>query len=130
MLRDSQAYSGFSSTDLKKAKEFYSKKLGLKVVEIDEGLELHTTGNNPILIYQSIGSKPSTYTILNFPVDDIDKAVDELAEQGVEMEQYDKDMFKTDAKGIVRNDGSHPGPKAAAWFKDPDGHVLGLMQAD
>jgi catechol 2,3-dioxygenase-like lactoylglutathione lyase family enzyme len=130
MFKYTKAFSGFSTTDLKRAKQFYGKTLGLKVDETPEGLELHTTGNRPILIYQSLGSKPAKYTILNFLVDDIEPAVDSLAKNGVIMEQYDMETFKTDKKGIVRSDGSHSGPKAAAWFKDPDGHVLAIIQEE
>ncbi len=130
MFKDVKAFSGFSVDDMNKAKEFYGKKLGIKVKEIPEGLELHLVGNMPILIYQS---DPKTYTppkhtILNFLVDDIEKIIEELAKKGVKMEQYDLPMMKTDAKGIVRNDGSHPGPKAIAWFKDPAQHVLSIIQ--
>lgn len=128
MFKNTKVFSSFSAADMAKTKDFYSKKLGIKVTEESEGLMLHIAGNNPILVYPASGSKAAKYTILNFPVDDVEKAVDELAKRGVKMEQYDMPMFKTDAKGIVRNDGSDPGPKAMAWFKDPDGHVLSLMQ--
>lgn len=130
MFKDTKAFVSFSADDLGKTKEFYGKTLGLIVKEVEEGLELYTAGNNPIFVYPSSGSKAAKYTILNFPVDDIDKAVDELAKRGVTMEQYDMPMIKTDKKGIVRNDGSQPGPKAMAWFKDPDGHVLSLIQEE
>ncbi len=130
MFKDTKAFSSFSVDDMPKAKEFYGITLGIKVKEIPEGLELHLTGNMPILIYQS---DPKTYTppkhtILNFLVNDIEKTVEQLSKKGVKMEQYDLPMMKTDAKGIVRSDGSHPGPKAIAWFKDPAGHVLAVIQ--
>ena len=130
MFKDTKAFSSFSVDDMPKAKEFYGITLGIKVKEIPEGLELHLTGNMPILIYQS---DPKTYTppkhtILNFLVNDIEKTVEQLSKKGVKMEQYDLPMMKTDAKGIVRSDGSPPGPKAIAWFKDPAGHVLAVIQ--
>ncbi len=130
MFKDTKAFSSFSVDDMKKAKEFYSETLELKVEETPEGLHVYTAGNAPILIYHS---DPKTYTapkhtVLNFLVADIEKTIDELAKKGVKTEQYDLPMMKTDAKGIVKNDGSHPGPAAIAWFKDPAQHVLALIQ--
>ena len=128
MFKDTKAFSSFSVNDLQKAKQFYGETLGIKVVEIPEGLELHIADSAPIFIYPSDSNPPAKYTVLNFLVDDIDKAVDELTKRGVKMEQYDMPMMKTDKKGIIKNDGSHPGPKGIAWFKDPAGHVLSVMQ--
>lgn len=130
MFKETKAFSSFSVDDMGKAKEFYGKELGIKVKEIPEGLELHITGSMPILIYQS---DPKTYTppkhtVLNFLVGDIDKTIGSLAKKGIKMEQYDLPMMKTDTKGVVRNDGRHPGPKAIAWFKDPADHVLAVIQ--
>src|SRR5437868_6423629 len=118
MLKTNRAFSSFSVDDMKKAKDFYGKTLGLKVEEVPEGLNLHTAGNLPILIYQSNPKtyKPPTHTILNFLVKDIDDAVAELEKRGVHMEQYDMPMIKTDKKGIARTPAGQPGPKAIAWF--------------
>ena len=122
MLDGSKAYSGFAADDLGKAKDFYGEKLGLKVNEMDVGgaqlLELHV-GDRPILIYPKPDFMPATYTILNFPVEDVEKAVDELAAKGVTFERYEG--FDQDEKGIDRS-----GPAAIAWFTDPAGNILAV----
>lgn len=129
MFKDTKAFSSFSVDDMKKAKKFYGETLGLKVKEIPEGLELHLAGGGiPVFIYPSDDYHAPEHTILNFLVDNIDKAVDELRKRGVRMEQYDLPEMKTDAKGIVRNESGAMGPKAMAWFKDPAGHILAVMQ--
>ena len=112
-----------SVNDLQKAKQFYGKTLGLKVNEKKEGLELEVGGGNKIFIYPKPNHTPASFTILNFPVDDIDKTVDELSKVGVKFEQYDSEPIKTDAKGISR--GPHPD---IAWFKDPSGNILSLLK--
>ena len=125
MLKQSNAFAGFSVSDIEAAKEFYSHSLGLEVTENQMGhLELHTSGNNPIIIYPKENHVAASYTILNFPVDDIDQVVDELASHGVEFEQYEG-AIQTDDKGIVRGENGSP---HAAWFKDPAGNILSLMQ--
>jgi len=125
MLKQSSAFAGFSTNDIKAAKEFYSNALGLDVTEDQMGsLEVHTSGNNPIIVYPKENHVPATFTILNFPVDDIDRAVDDLQSRGVKFEHYDGDI-KTDEKGIVRGENGSP---HAAWFKDPSGNILSLMQ--
>ena len=126
MFRDTHAFSGFSVDDVQKAKRFYGQTLGLEVSEVPEMedlLELHLGGGARVLIYPRPDHKPATFTILNFPVDDVDKAVDELSRRGVRFERYDGDS-KTDAKGISRGNG---GP-TIAWFKDPAGNILSVLE--
>ena len=123
MLDASKAYSGFAVPDLEKAKEFYGQTLGLEVKVLDAGpaqlLELHV-GDQPILIYPKPDFAPATYTILNFPVEDVEKAVDDLASKGVTFERYDG--FDQDEKGIDRS-----GPAdGIAWFTDPAGNILAV----
>jgi catechol 2,3-dioxygenase-like lactoylglutathione lyase family enzyme len=128
LFKDSKAFSSFSVDDLEKAKAFYGETLGLEVKEIPEGLELHIAGSTPVFVYPSENYTPPKHTVLNFPVDDIDAAVDELERRGVRMEQYDLPEMKTDERGIVRSDEGDPGPRAIAWFKDPAEHVLSVLQ--
>jgi catechol 2,3-dioxygenase-like lactoylglutathione lyase family enzyme len=129
MFKDTKAFSSFSVDNIKKAKKFYSETLGLKVKETPEGLELHLAGGGiPVFIYPSNDYHAPEHTILNFLVENIDKAVDELRKRGVRMELYDLPEIKTDAKGIMRNEGGAMGPKAIAWFKDPAEHILAVMQ--
>jgi predicted enzyme related to lactoylglutathione lyase len=127
MLEDSKAYSGFAVDDTEKAKEFYGETLGLKVTTLDRGqelIELHLDNERPVLIYTRPDFTPATYTILNFPVENVETTVDELASRGVTFERYDG--FEQDEKGI-----DHSGPSGGiAWFKDPAGNILavhGLM---
>ncbi|MEZ4801678.1 MAG: VOC family protein [Gelidibacter sp.] len=123
MLADSKAFSGFSVDDLHKAKRFYQDTLGLSIKEGIMGiLELHLQGNNPIIIYPKPNHEPATFTVLNFPVTDIEAAVDALTKKGVTFEQY-KDL-NTDAKGI-----SHTEGPLIAWFKDPAGNILSMIEA-
>jgi catechol 2,3-dioxygenase-like lactoylglutathione lyase family enzyme len=125
MLENSKAYSGFAVSDLEKSKQFYGDTLGLKINELDVGapqplLELHPGGDRPILIYEKGDLAPANYTILNFPVEDVEATVDELASRGVEFERYDE--FDQDEKGIDRS-----GPAGGiAWFKDPAGNILSV----
>ena len=128
MLENSKAYSGFAVDHLKKAEQFYGETLGLKTEVIDEQnglMTLHLAGDRPTLVYQQEGSTPASYTILNFPVDDIDEAVDELARRGVSFERYD--AMEQDEKGIARGLAAGRGPDIA-WFKDPAGNVLSVLQ--
>ena len=123
MLQHSKAFSGFSVIDIEKAKKFYSETLGLVVKDNPMGLiELHIEGSNNIIVYPKPDHEAATFTILNFPVADIDKAVDELTSKGVKFEQYKE--LQTDEKGISRNP---QGPKIA-WFKDPAGNILSVLQ--
>ncbi len=124
MFKHTKAFSGFSVNDIQKAKEFYGNVLGLEIKDGMMGiLELHIEGNNPVIVYPKPNHEPATFTILNFPVDDIDKAVDALIEKGVVFEQYGGDI-KTDEKGISRDNG---GPHIA-WFKDPAGNILSVLE--
>jgi len=125
MLRDSKAFSGFSANDMGKAKEFYGGTLGLKVSESHGLLTLHLAGGNNVLIYPKPNHTPATFTVLNFPVDNVDQAVDELSKRGVRFEIYDRPEIKTDKKGIMRGDGP-----TIAWFKDRAGNILSVIQQD
>lgn len=128
MLKDSYAFSGFSVKDQDEAKKFYSETLGLTVKETPMGLELHTQGNNPIFIYAKDDHKSANFTILNFPVDDIDKVVSDLKNKGVKFETYDFGDFGTDENNIVRGKAANQGPDIA-WFKDPSGNIFSLLQS-
>lgn len=130
MLENSKAYSGFAVKDLKEAERFYGETLGLKTEVIDEQnglMTLHLAGDRPTLTYQQEDSTPASYTILNFPVDNIDKAVDELGERGVSFERYEGFPFEQDEKGIARGLAAGQGPDIT-WFKDPSGNVLSVLQ--
>ena len=126
MFENTAAYSGFSVNDIAKAKEFYGTTLGLRVTEAHGLLSLHIVGNErATLIYPKADHTPATFTILNFPVDDIDAAVDELVKRGVAFERYDGEL-KADSKGILRGIAANLGPDIA-WFKDPAGNILSVL---
>jgi predicted enzyme related to lactoylglutathione lyase len=120
MFKDTQAFSSFSVDDISKAKEFYSQTLGLEVSEMNGSLFLHIADGSRILIYAKPNHIPATYTTLNFSVDDIEVAVDELTGRGVRFEQYEGEL-QTDEKGIFRGGGP-----LIAWFKDPAGNILAV----
>jgi catechol 2,3-dioxygenase-like lactoylglutathione lyase family enzyme len=122
MLENSNAYSGFAVDDTNRAKEFYGDTLGLEVSEQNELLGLQLAGGGSILVYPKADHTPASFTILNFPVDDIDETVDALADRGVEFERYEG--FGQDEKGIARD---LPGPQIA-WFTDPAGNILAVLQ--
>jgi catechol 2,3-dioxygenase-like lactoylglutathione lyase family enzyme len=125
MLADSKAFSGFAVPDIDAARAFYADTLGLEVSEEDMGvtlLTLHLAGDRPTLIYPKPDFEPASYTILNFPVEDIEQVVDDLSTRGVSFEQYDG--FDQDEKGISRDP---RGPKIA-WFKDPAGNILSVLE--
>jgi len=124
MLENSKAFSGFAAPDPGKVKEFYKETLGLKVTEEHGLLTLHLAGGNNVLIYPKSNHVPATFTVLNFPVDDVDLAVDELSRRGLRFEKYDGPEIKTDEKGIMRGNGP-----TIAWFKDPAGNVLSVLEA-
>jgi len=124
MLKDSAAFSGFSSDDVPKAKEFYGQTLGLDVSEENGMLTLEIAGGQTVLIYPKEDHEPATYTILNFPVKDIEHAVDALAERGIAFEQYGEGMHQ-DERGIMRGEGP-----PIAWFKDPAGNILSILQTE
>jgi catechol 2,3-dioxygenase-like lactoylglutathione lyase family enzyme len=121
MLESSNAFSSFAVNNLEKAKEFYTKTLGIEVKESKEGLELHP-GSTNVFIYPKPDHTPATFTVLNFLVDDIEAAVDELKQKGVRFEHYEGEI-KTDEKGIHRNGGP-----TIAWFKDPAGNILSVIE--
>ena len=125
MLRESKAFSGFAASDMAKVKEFYSQTLGLNVTEEHGVLTVHLAGGNNVLIYPKADHVPATFTVLNFPVDDVDRAVDELTKRGVRFEHYNQGDLKTDEKGIMRGNGP-----TIAWFKDPAGNILSVLKPD
>ena len=120
MLKDSHAFSGFSTNDIAKAKEFYGPTLGLEVTEENGMLTLVLAGGGRVLIYPKADHVPATFTVLNFPVDDIDGTADKLAAAGVEFERYEG--AGQDERGIAR---AYPPP--IAWFKDPAGNILSVI---
>jgi catechol 2,3-dioxygenase-like lactoylglutathione lyase family enzyme len=122
MFADTKAYSGFAVDDLEKAKQFYGETLGLRTSILDEDaglMQLELAGDRNTLVYQQEGTTPASYTILNFPVDDVEGAVDELAARGVSFERYEG--LDQDERGIARGAGPD-----IAWFKDPAGNVLAV----
>ncbi len=126
MLIQSKAFSSFSVNDIAKAKKFYSEVLGLQVKDNPMGLiELELTQGNHVMIYPKPNHEPATFTVLNFPVKNIDNAVDELTAKGVTFEQYEGEI-KTDKKGIVRSTNASKGPNIA-WFKDPAGNIFSVI---
>ena len=114
MLKDSKAFSGFSVSDVPEAMKFYGEILGLNVTENNGMMELHLAGGNTVLAYPKGNHEPATFTIMNFPVDDIEKAVTELTARGVSFEIYDQPDMKTDARGIYREWGP-----PIAWLRIP-----------
>jgi catechol 2,3-dioxygenase-like lactoylglutathione lyase family enzyme len=122
MFKESKAFSGFSVNDLAAAKEFYGGTLGLAVEENAPGLRLPI--GNGILIYPKPNHEPASYTMLNFPVADIDRAVDDLKGKGVQFEHYEN---LTDEKGVARGIAAGQGPDIA-WFKDPAGNILSVLK--
>ena len=123
MFKDTKAFSGFAVDDLDAAREFYGSVLGLEVTTEEMGLlTLHLAGDRPTVVYPKPDFEPATYTILNFPVEDIDAAVDALIERGVAFELYDG--FGQDERGISRNEGGPP----IAWFRDPAGNILSVLE--
>ena len=123
MLDSAQAFSSFAVDDLDKAREFYADTLGVKVSDGPMGiLSLDLAGGSSILVYPKPDFTPATYTVLNFQVDDVDAAVDDLGGRGVKFERYEG--FDQDAKGISRD----PRGPSIAWFKDPAGNILAVLQ--
>jgi catechol 2,3-dioxygenase-like lactoylglutathione lyase family enzyme len=123
IIKNSRAFQGFSVDDIPKAKEFYAQTLGLEVAEEMGGLQLRLADGRTIFVYPKDNHEPATYTILNFPVDDIDAAVDELTAAGVRFDRYGEG-FHQDAKGIARGDDGPP----IAWFTDPAGNILSVLE--
>lgn len=125
MFTDTPAFSSFAADDLDAARAFYADVLGLDVSDVADVpgglLVLNILGGNPVTVYPKSDFTPATYTILNFPVDDIDAAVDELTAKGVTLERYEG--FNQDEKGIARGNGP-----AIAWFKDPAGNIMSVLE--
>jgi catechol 2,3-dioxygenase-like lactoylglutathione lyase family enzyme len=121
MFANTKAFSGFAVDDVQKAQEFYGETLGIKTSEQNGLLTLHLAGDRDTLAYPKPGHTPADYTILNFSVEDIDSAVEDLTARGVRFERYDG--FEQDEKGVFRGGGPY-----IAWFKDPAGNVLSVLQ--
>ena len=128
MFKNTHAFSGYSADDIEKAKEFYGTTLGIDVESGGMGiLTLKLAGGGEVIIYPKHDHEPATFTVLNFTVDDIDTAVDELTARGVRLERYDMHGTLPDAKGIYRmSEGGHA--PDIAWFKDPAGNILSVLQ--
>ena len=124
MLRDSEAFSGYSVDDVAAARAFYADTLGLDVTEQDGMLTLALAGGGHVLLYPKPDHTPATFTVLNFPVPDIEAAVDGLTGRGVRFERYEGTPVETDARGIFRGGGP-----LIAWFTDPAGNVLSVLQS-
>jgi predicted enzyme related to lactoylglutathione lyase len=122
MLRASNAFSGFSVNDVPAAMKFYGDTLGLKVSEDHGIMTINLANGGSVIAYPKDNHEPATFTVLNFPVPDVDKAVDALNKKGVKFERYDMGEIKTDAKGIMRGNGP-----TIAWFKDPAGNILSVL---
>ena len=124
MLNASKAFSSFSVNDIHKAREFYGQTLGLELAGGPEGtLVLPLAGGAKALLYPKPNHQPATFTVLNFPVDSVEKAVEELSKRGVRFETYNEPNLKTDAHGISRGNGP-----TIAWFKDPAGNILSVLE--
>jgi catechol 2,3-dioxygenase-like lactoylglutathione lyase family enzyme len=123
MFKDARAFSGFSVDDIQKAKDFYGRTLGLEVSESNDVLELHIAGGSQILVSPKANHAPATFTILNFPVDNVERAVDDLTKRGVRFEIYNESDLQTDEKGIF-----HGGGPKIAWFTDPAGNILSVIE--
>lgn len=125
MFKHAKPFGGFSADDIPKAKDFYERTLGLEVTESNGLLSLHLDPETTVLIYPKPDHVPAPFTILNFPVGDIDEAVDALTERGVRFEVYDEEDLKTDERGVARDVGPN-----IAWFKDPAGNILSVIESD
>jgi catechol 2,3-dioxygenase-like lactoylglutathione lyase family enzyme len=123
-FKNTKAFSSFSVRDLEETKKFYGQTLGLEIAETDEGLILQIKGGNDVFIYPKPDHTPATFTVLNFVVDEVDKAVDELTQMGVRFQLYDKGELKTDDRGVFQ------GKPKIAWFKDPAGNFLSILEND
>jgi catechol 2,3-dioxygenase-like lactoylglutathione lyase family enzyme len=127
MLKVQGVFGGFSVNDLTSAKEFYTKTLGLEIDSEEMGLQLRLPGGGALFIYDKSYHQPATFTVLNFVVENIDEAIDELTGQGVKFERYDNMPAPQDEKGVLRGLAAGMGPDIA-WFKDPAGNILSVLQ--
>ena len=125
MFGNTKAFSGFAVDDIEQARQFYAETLGLEVTEENGMLTLHIAGDRPVLVYPRPNHTPASFTILNFPVEDIQPAVDQLAARGVVFERYEGTPAATDEKGIFRGGGP-----LIAWFTDPAGNVLSVVESE
>lgn len=125
MFKNTQAFSSYSVNDIQAAMKFYSEILGFDVEQPMDQLSFKLSNGHQVFIYGKPNHEAATYTVLNFKVDDVEKVVDEMMTRGVKFEQYNSDYIKTDEKGIARGD---YGPKAMAWFKDPAGNIISVLQ--
>jgi predicted enzyme related to lactoylglutathione lyase len=120
-------FSGFSVKDIAETIKFYSQTLGLSAKDDPMGIELTLPGGAHVFMYQKDDHQPATYTVLNLVAEDIDAAIDELTEKGVSFERYDSMPAPQDGKGVLRGKAANMGPDIA-WFKDPSGNVIGLLE--
>ena len=127
MFKNTKAFSSFSVNNLEEAKKFYGELLQLEISDVQEMplIQLHISGGNEIIVYEKPDHVPATFTILNFPVPEIEKAVKELKKLGVNFESYDYPGLKTDDDNISREE-----DHAVAWFKDPAGNILSVMKSE
>lgn len=128
MFHDSPVFSSYSVKDLAQAKAFYQDTLGCTIKDVMMGLQMDFPNGSSVYIYQKDDHQPATFTVLNFPVDSIDTAIDELTQKGIAMERYDALWSSQDEKGVMRGKAEDMGPDIA-WFKDPDGNVLAVLEA-
>jgi catechol 2,3-dioxygenase-like lactoylglutathione lyase family enzyme len=130
MFKNTKAFNSFSVDNIEKARQFYQDTLGLEVQKVPMGeeslLELHIPGSNNVMIYPKPNHQPATFTVLNFPVDDVEKTVDELTSRGVKFEHYDVPGIQTNEKGIALGNGQGPD---IAWFTDPAGNILSVLKS-
>ena len=124
MFRDTKAFSGFSVNDVARARQFYAETLGLNVSEDHGMLQLHLATGGSVLVYPKADHTPASFTVLNFPVENIEQAVEQLRQAGVSFEHYEGELA-TDEKGIFRGGGPN-----IAWFKDPAGNILSVLEPD
>ena len=123
IFTDAKCFSSFSVNNLEKARDFYGQTLGLKVSEMEEGLELSLAGGTSVFLYPKPNHTPASFTVLNFPVKDIEEAVEELTTLGIKLEKYKQPDLKTDERGIMKGPGMQ-----IAWFKDPAGNILSVIE--
>jgi catechol 2,3-dioxygenase-like lactoylglutathione lyase family enzyme len=127
MIKLRSLFSGFSITNLQQTQDFYTKILGLEVTNNEMGLEIKLPDGGHIFVYQKDNHIPATYTILNFEVESIDEAIDQLISKGITFERYDNMPAPQDEKGVLRGLKVNQGPDIA-WFKDPSGNILSVLQ--
>ncbi len=127
MFRDVQAFSGYSVNDLEEAKTFYGEMLGVTIDDSGMGLELQFSNGHRVFLYEKEDHQAASFTVLNFPVDDISTAVDSLVEAGVVMQRYDDMPGSQDARGVMRGKAAGMGPDIA-WFEDPAGNVIAVLE--